>query len=170
MVVLFFLYFSFFALFSSYMILLGICGLDNKLALLFLGKVPVDGIDITNLSLALFCILGAILGGSILNITSFHKYLAIQKNLDKDHFFGFFITPILSIVIGIISFSFTKIGLFLFSSIDESNAPFIFISIGVIVGYNWDVFIKKLNNLSSSLDNKKPNIDNKDAEVTTTKD
>lgn len=144
------------------MILLGVCGVENKLALLFLGidtaQETGDKIDITNLSLSLFCVFGAILGGSVLNITSFHKYIAIQKNLDKDHFFGFFITPILSIVIGIISFSFAKIGLFLFTSIDESSAPFIFISIGVIAGYNWDVFIKKLNNLSSSIDRKETKI------------
>lgn len=112
---------------------------------------------------SLFTILGSILGGALLNITSFHRHFAIEKKFDIDHLWGFFFTPILSIIVGIIVFTLVQSGLLVLSGMSEnkeniSNAALGFTAIGSIAGYNWDVFIRKLQELSKLINHKSQQI------------
>ncbi len=106
-----------------------------------------------HVKLATFTIIGAMLGGSVLGITSLHKYSAITKDLDIDHIWGYLMAPVLSVVIGILIFCFLYSGLMVLSggtNIDaEQNSVKIgYLSIGAICSYNWDIFIMKLQKLS----------------------
>ncbi|GAA6170955.1 hypothetical protein NBRC116592_06250 [Colwellia sp. KU-HH00111] len=106
--------------------------------------------------LVLFSLLGAILGGAILSITSFHRYVAIEKNFDLDHIWGFIYTPILSSIVGITVFALVQSGLLVlngsFAEGEQSiSATMGFTAIGCISGYNWDVIIAKLQELSKGI-------------------
>jgi len=107
------------------------------------------------LPLAVCTILGAVLGGSILSITSLHRYSAITKTLDFDHIWGYLMTPILSGVIGTICFCLLLSGIFVLTGSAETNSSTTVIVgytiFGTICGYNWDVFIKKLENLAKKI-------------------
>lgn len=109
-----------------------------------------------SISLALFSTFGAVLGGLVLSITSFHKYIAIEKSFDTDHLWGFIFTPILSSIVGLIVFTLVQSGLLVlsgsFTENDQSiSAALGFTAIDCISGYNWDVVIGKLQELSKSV-------------------
>ncbi len=117
-----------------------------------------------SVNLILFSTLGSILGGAVLSITSFHRYMAVEKNFDKDHFWGFIFTPMLSSIMGIIIFTLIQSGLLVFSgTFSESEQPMSatlgFTAIGCIAGYNWDAVIIKLQKLSTSVIRKSDNQD-----------
>ncbi|WP_016955938.1 hypothetical protein [Catenovulum agarivorans] len=106
--------------------------------------------------LTIFSLLGAILGGAILSITSFHKYIAIEKKFDRDHLWGFIFIPILSVIVGIIVFTLVQSGLLVLSGSFADGEQSItttmgFTAIGCISGYNWDVIAAKLQELSKNI-------------------
>lgn len=108
------------------------------------------------MTLALFTIFGAILGGSTLGIISLHKYSAVTKTLDIDHIWGYLMAPVLSVIIGILIFCFLQSGIFVLTGESgttamTTNVKIGYISLGAICSYNWDVFIMKLQKLSSRI-------------------
>ncbi|HAT1593671.1 hypothetical protein P9911_025115 [Klebsiella oxytoca] len=113
-------------------------------------------IDEGKVKLALFTIFGAILGGATLGIISLHKYSAVSKDLDIDHLWGYLMAPVLSLIIGILIFCFLQSGLLVLTgdtkNIDVTiNIKIGYFSLGAICAYNWDVFIIKLQKLSSRI-------------------
>ncbi|EDW8956982.1 TPA: hypothetical protein ACU3EH_001763 [Salmonella enterica] len=109
------------------------------------------------LPLAACTILGAILGGAILSITSLHRYSAITKSLDFDHIWGYLMAPLLSTIIGSICFCLLLSGIFVLTGNGNTENSTIVISgytvFGAICGYNWDVFIKKIEELARKMSN-----------------
>lgn len=106
-----------------------------------------------DVKLAIFTIIGAILGGSTLGIISLHKYSAVTKKLDIDHLWGYLMAPIFSVIIGILIFCFLYSGLMVLTGgteldADKNSVKIGYLSMGAICSYNWDVFIKKLQKLS----------------------
>lgn len=103
----------------------------------------------------LFTQVGAVLGGSLLAIVSFHRYQAIEKNFDKDHLWGFLFSPLLALIIGTLAFAIIQSGLLVLTggldTKDQYTASLGYLSVGGIAGYNWDVFIKKLKDLSKNV-------------------
>ncbi len=108
-----------------------------------------------------FTMLGALLGCAILGITSFHRYMAIEKTFDGDHLWGFFLAPILAIIVGLLIFALLQSGLVVLTNQAVSaetvnptvTATLGYLAIGGIAGYNWDVFVKKLQELSANVMN-----------------
>ncbi|WP_324700716.1 hypothetical protein U9K49_05815 [Pantoea agglomerans] len=110
-------------------------------------------------SLMLFTIFGSVFGGLTLNITSLHRYVGVKKNLDIDHLWGYLMTPMLSIIIGILIFCFLHSGLLILNggsggNHDETTVKIGYISLGAICSYNWDIFIAKLQKMSSHISQK----------------
>ncbi|HIF9290718.1 TPA: hypothetical protein ACX6RJ_001505 [Photobacterium damselae] len=111
---------------------------------------------------ALFTVLGAIMGGSLLSITSFHRHFAIEKKFDTDHLWGYWFTPVLSIIVGIVVYALVQSGLLVLSGTSNSlenlsTAALGYTAIGSVAGYNWDIFIRKLQDLSKLLNPKEKN-------------
>ncbi|EGU38031.1 hypothetical protein [Vibrio splendidus] len=109
----------------------------------------------------LFTIIGSLLGSALLGLTSFHRYKAIEKSFELDHSWGYFFLPVLALIVGILVFSLIQAGLFVLAgdiSGDKSpeSATLGYLAIGGVAGYNWDVFIKKLQELSVSVLNTQP--------------
>ena len=112
--------------------------------------------DFPNVAISLlFTQVGAVLGGTLLSIVSFHKYQAIEKSFDKDHLWGFLFSPLLALIIGTLAFAIIQSGLVVLTgglnTKDQYTATLGYLSIGGIAGYNWDVFIKKLKDLSKNV-------------------
>lgn len=115
-----------------------------------------------------FTMIGAVLGCSILGITSFHRYVAIEKDFDCDHIWGFLLAPLLSVVVGLLIFALLQSGLVVLTSQTSPSAfndlsvtsTFGYLAIGGVAGYNWDVFVKKLQELSANVINTKNSDDN----------
>lgn len=105
------------------------------------------------IKLAIYTVFGAVLGGATLGITSLHKYAAVTKKLDIDHVWGYFMAPMLSIIIGILIFCFLYSGLIVLTGgtdldAGKNSVKIGYLSMGAISSYNWDVFIQKLKKLS----------------------
>ncbi|MGR5478370.1 hypothetical protein ACPV5A_14355 [Vibrio chagasii] len=108
-----------------------------------------------------FTMIGALLGCSILGITSFHRYVAIEKSFDRDHLWGFLLAPLLAVVVGLLIFALLQSGLVVLTNQATSStlntpsvtATFGYLAIGGVAGYNWDVFVKKLQELSANVMN-----------------
>ncbi|WNK51276.1 hypothetical protein RM153_21545 (plasmid) [Pantoea agglomerans] len=116
------------------------------------GKIP----------LACCTVFGAVMGGAILNITSLHRYSATTKTLDFDHLLGYLMTPLLCVIIGIICFCLLISGIFVLTGSSETRSSTTVIAgytiFGSICGYNWDVFIKKLENLAKKMTDKNEDV------------
>ncbi|MFW1318539.1 hypothetical protein ACEV70_00630 [Vibrio parahaemolyticus] len=109
---------------------------------------------------SIYTIIGAILGSGLLGIISFHRYIAIEKSFDDDHAWGFLFAPLLAAIVGILMFAIIQSGLIVLSgqmstADNESNASLGYLAIGAITGYNWDVFVQKMQELSSNILNTK---------------
>ena len=104
----------------------------------------------------IFTMIGALFGSAILGIISFHRYIAIDKSFDPDHLWGFWFSPLLALLVGILIFAIIQSGLVVLSgdladAKNPENATLGYLAIGGIAGYNWDVFVKKLQNLSKNV-------------------
>ncbi|WP_261881486.1 hypothetical protein [Vibrio coralliirubri] len=104
----------------------------------------------------MFTMAGALLGSAILGIISFHRYFAIEKSFDSNHIWGYLFSPLLALIVGALFFALFNSGLVVLvgnsSEVTEPlSASLGYFSMGGIIGYNWDVFVKKLEELSRSL-------------------
>ncbi|WP_125557279.1 hypothetical protein [Pseudoalteromonas rubra] len=100
------------------------------------------------------CIWGAALGGAVLAIISFHNHIAVTKAFDSSHAWGFLLSPLLTISIGVITFLLLNGGfIFLTGNTTPSSEsqPYGYTLIGFIMGYNWDVTIKYIEKLSKKI-------------------
>ncbi len=116
-----------------------------------------DSQSIPNLVKCLmFTMTGALFGSAILGIISFHRYFAIEKSFDADHLWGFWFSPLLALLVGILIFAIIQSGMVVLTGDlanvkSPENATLGYLAIGGIAGYNWDVFVKKLQNLSKDV-------------------
>lgn len=130
--------------------------INNFSALHYLWRVE-SGFELPDyVQLALTTSLGAVLGGAILSVVSFHRYVAIEKSFEPEHGWGFLVMPLLSIIIGLVVYSLVQGGLLILSgSITEENSPksahLGFTAIGCISGYNWDKVASQLQKLSNKV-------------------
>ena len=103
-----------------------------------------------------FTIVGSLFGCGILGITSFHRHYAISCSFEKKHIWGFYLAPLLATLVGCLVFAIVQSGLLVLTGdIADENDPVRatlgYVAIGGVAGYNWDVFIKKLENLSRDI-------------------
>ncbi|MBT0585579.1 hypothetical protein [Alteromonas oceanisediminis] len=103
-----------------------------------------------------FTIVGSLLGSAILGITSFHRHYAISHSFNRKHIWGFYFAPLLATTVGCLIFAIVQSGLLVLTGDianekDPVRATLGYVAIGGIAGYNWDVFVKKLESLSQDL-------------------
>ncbi len=106
--------------------------------------------------LAMMSLVGSILGCGTLDIVSFHKYVAIEKKYDVDHIWGYFISPVLASIIGLIVFALFQSGLLIFSGGFSSEstpttATLGFTAVGFVAGYSWPDAVAKFRDVSKSI-------------------
>jgi hypothetical protein len=84
---------------------------------------------------------GSVLGSGVLDLVSFHKYVAVEKNFEMAHIWGYFIGPWLAAVLGLIVFALLQSGLLILSGGGDPNNDEIrnlgFLAIGFLSGFGW---------------------------------
>ncbi len=116
-----------------------------------------DGTEIpAQVPFLFFTIVGSLFGCGILGITSFHRHYAISCTFKKKHIWGFYLAPLLATLVGCLVFAIVQSGLLVLTGDianenDPVRATLGYVAIGGVAGYNWDVFIKKLENLSRDI-------------------
>jgi len=106
-----------------------------------------------DVQLAVSTVLGSLLGGSILSLSSFHKYIS-NNQFSVSHGGGYLIAPLFFGLIGILMYVFLQSGIFILTgqeTANQSSSQLAYLAMGAIASYNWDVFIKKLEGLSSRI-------------------
>lgn len=90
---------------------------------------------------ALHAMIGAVLGAGVLDILSFHKYVSIEGNFQSRHVWGYFVAPLLALVLGLIVFALLQSGLLVFAggTQDETNelAQLGYLAVGFLAGFGW---------------------------------
>lgn len=103
---------------------------------------------IVNHSLILQCVFFGGIGGVIYCFRSVYINYCIYKRWDCDYIVWYLIRPIISLVIGGISYTFIKAGLVLFSSSQQYEINQLSIlSLAFLSGLNVDKFMKKLESI-----------------------
>lgn len=104
------------------------------------GVVPADFLS------GFYSIIGALLGCGVLEVVSFHKYVAVKRDFRPEHVWGYFVAPWLAAVLGLVVFALLQTGLLVFSgggssSGIESKNPAIanlgFLLTGFLAGFGW---------------------------------
>jgi hypothetical protein len=105
----------------------------------------------------LFAICGAMMGIGVLDLLHFHKHVAVLKDFDNSHSWGFIFAPWLSVILGLLVCALVKSGLFVFGgsiATDTSEiADLGHLAIGFIAGYGWFQLTGVVQSLVSKLFN-----------------
>ena len=153
-----FLYIATYCLFSIKYLLMAWSGDFAFLGLLLNDYSTL--VDNKSLVLVIYTVLGAILGGAVLGITSLHKYSCQAKTFDVDHLWVYLLAPLLAAVIGILTYCFLQSGLLILTGSINDNANTTMVMVGytgagAAGAYNWEMFIKKLRHMSKDLEAEK---------------
>lgn len=104
---------------------------------------------------AAYSMLGALLGCGVYDMISFHKYVAVMKRFEKEHIWGYFFAPFLSLSLGLIVYGLLKTGLLVFTgSVTNDNldtARLGYLTIGFLAGFGWYKLIQKIKKLIDEL-------------------
>jgi len=97
-------------------------------------------------------VLGAVLGAGVLDIVSFHKYVAVRRDFQLPHVWGYFFAPWLAAVLGLIVFALLQSGLLIFTGGGEEArskevANLGFLAIGFLSGFGWFEALGKIRAL-----------------------
>ena len=93
-----------------------------------------------------YSIIGALLGCGVLEVVSFHKYVAVKRDFRPEHVWGYFVAPWLAAVLGLVVFALLQTGLLVFSGGGASSGtdpknPAIanlgFLVTGFLAGFGW---------------------------------
>ncbi|QIM69278.1 hypothetical protein [Basfia succiniciproducens] len=88
------------------------------------------------------------IGGSVYCLRAIYLNFSVFKKWDNDYLIWYLIRPILSLVIGGISYLFVKAGLVLFSSSEQYELNQLsLLSLSFLCGLNIDKFMKKLESI-----------------------
>jgi hypothetical protein len=104
---------------------------------------------------ALYSVLGALIGCGLFDIISFHKYVAVMKNFEKEHVWGYFFAPWMAAALGVVIYGLLKTGLLVFTgSVTNDNvdtARLGYLTIGFLSGFGWFKLIGKIKKIIDEL-------------------
>jgi hypothetical protein len=106
------------------------------------------------LQLIFYCISISLIGGVINCLRGVYEHKSFKKDWDKDWEIWYFIRPILSSLMGFISFIFIRAGLIVFSSQNEvilKNNFWGYLAVAFIAGYNVKYFLEKLQEIGVTI-------------------
>ena len=83
---------------------------------------------------------------------SFHKHVSVEQDFSNAHVWGYFIGPVLAMILGIVVFALVQSGLLVFGNgslnSEQSNVAFLgSLSIGFLAGFGWYSATQKLRSL-----------------------
>lgn len=120
-------------------------------ALIYMRKIFMPG-QITEI--AIYCVLFGMLGGMVQCFRGYYLHSAVYKDWDDNWNVWYYVRPIVSGILGLVSLIFLKAGLFVFSA--EPKLPteignaMAYIAVAFIAGYNVQNFLTKLEEISKT--------------------
>ena len=97
------------------------------------------------------CALAGALGGIIYCIRAVYLNRCVYNRWSSDWSTWYFLRPIVSLLVGGVSYIFLKAGLFAFGhKTQEIEHPFGFLSLAFIAGLNVDKFVKKMEQIAQA--------------------
>lgn len=117
--------------------------------LIFYGIVRIES-DLFRL--AMYCILFGLLGGIIHCMRSLYIHRALLNDWDDRWIIWYYLRPVVSALMGLISFIFIKAGLLIFTtqSAQTSTSRIAYMAIAFLAGYNVRNFLKKIEEVSEA--------------------
>jgi hypothetical protein len=89
---------------------------------------------------ALHAMVGAVLGAGVLDIVSFHHY-ASKGDFEARHVWGYFVSPLLAAVLGLVVFALLQSGLLVFAGGAQDKADDVarlgYLALGFLAGFGW---------------------------------
>lgn len=118
----------------------------------FLTLYNVINFNIGNIEIGAYCFYVGIIGGITHCLRSVYLHASVLTDWDSNWNIWYFLRPLVSGIMGAISFIFIKAGLFAFSSeITSENRIFAFLAISFLAGYNVKNFLIKIEDISKTL-------------------
>lgn len=103
------------------------------------------------LFLPLLCSLAGLFGGLTYCLRGVYINYCVRQNWDKNWHLWYYIRPIISFLMGGISYIFLKAGLLILdTSRDADSSIFGFLALAFIAGLNVDKFVSKLENVAEA--------------------
>lgn len=131
----------------------------------FLTFYKIINFNIANIEMGAFCFYFGIIGGITHCLRSVYLHTSLLADWDSRWNTWYFLRPLVSGIMGVISFIFVKAGLLAFSSeIASENRAFAFIAIAFLAGYNVKNFLAKIEDVSKSLIGIEKKIENQQTE------
>ena len=102
--------------------------------------------------LAMEVVIFGFIGGIVHCLRSIYIHASVRKDWDSDWHIWYYIRPILSGVMGIVSLVFIKAGLIIFAENPplSDTSRMAYIALAFISGYNVHNFLKKIDDISKS--------------------
>jgi hypothetical protein len=100
---------------------------------------------------AIYAVLGSILGCGVLDVVSFHKYVAIKRDFQTPHVWGYFFAPWLAAILGLVVFALLQSGLLILGGGNSATPSEVtnlgFLAIGFLSGYGWYDVVQRIKRL-----------------------
>ena len=100
---------------------------------------------------AIYAVLGSILGCGVLDVVSFHKYVAIKRDFQTPHVWGYFFAPWLAAILGLVVFALLQSGLLILGGGNSTKPSEVtnlgFLAIGFLSGYGWYDVVQRIKRL-----------------------
>ncbi len=125
------------------------CWVHEQKTLKHLLGLPAEQILSPIFMFAVYAVLGSILGAGALDIVSFHRYVAVKRDFQQPHVWGYFVAPWLAAVLGLIVFALLQTGLLVFSggassSSNSEVSQLGYLTVGFLAGFGWYQAIQKI--------------------------
>lgn len=131
----------------------------------FLTFYKIINFNIVNIEIGAYCFYFGIVGGITHCLRSIYLHTSLLADWNSRWNTWYFLRPIVSGIMGVISFIFIKAGLLAFSSeVATENRTFAFIAISFLAGYNVKNFLSKIEDVSKSLIGIEKKIENQQTE------
>jgi len=130
------------------------------LLFLFLLLTIVLFLEFTNLlpgwyyayQLFFHCLIASGIGGIVYCLRAVYLHASVHKNWDNEWQLWYYIRPLLSLIMGGVSFVFLKAGLLILDASQNSDTTnYGFIALSFIAGFNVSKFLSKLEDISQSV-------------------
>jgi len=113
--------------------------IDLKSKLIFLGT---------------YCALFGLLGGIVNCLRSIYIHFAAKKDWDEKYAVWYYLRPIVSSIMGVVSYIFIKAGLLVFTAqtaVYSNTSTMAYLSFAFLAGYNVHNFLKKIEEVSKAI-------------------
>ena len=106
------------------------------------------------LQIAFYCVTIGLIGGIVNCLRGIYEHFSINKDWDDSWKVWYYIRPVLSAIMGFVSFIFIKAGLLVFSGNAEivlKNNVYGYLAVAFVAGFNVKYFLEKIQEIANTV-------------------